>query len=527
MFTWLNGSDTTPPAFLHFRSSKFFIIGSISAAVFTDLFLYGVVVPVLPFALHNRANVADDEVQKWVSILLAVYGAALFVACPFCGWFADQTTSRKMPLLLGLVALAGATAILTAGNSISVLIAGRGLQGFSAAVVWCVGLALVADTVGPAGVGEAMGYLAIAMSVGTVIAPLVGGVVFERAGYYAVFGVSFALLGVDIVLRLALIETCVAKKWLAEKDATEDALPALEGRELTKSDGDSVGPSTPTTPMKPAFDRNVSANALPKGPAGLAVTALPALASDLTTSTTDITKDTPETKPKRRLPPFLYLLKSRRLLSSCMGCLIQSILLTSFDSTVPLFVHRTFHWDSIGAGLVFLPIAIPVFFAPIIGIMSDRYGPRWLCAGGFLATAPMEILLRLITHDSIGQKVLFCALLFILGLTLTFALTPIMAEVTYCVEAMAEKSPPGTFGKNGAMAQAYGLFNMAFAAGSMAGPLMSGLLVQNAGWPTATLVLGLLSAVWTLPTLYWTGGSLRKHLLKKKEKSKATDEIIL
>lgn len=42
-----------------------------------DIFLYGVVVPVLPFALESRIGVAHDRIQYWVSISLSVYGAAL------------------------------------------------------------------------------------------------------------------------------------------------------------------------------------------------------------------------------------------------------------------------------------------------------------------------------------------------------------------------------------------------------------------------------------------------------------------
>lgn len=43
------------------------------------MFLYSVVVPVLPFALTSRAGVAEDDLQQWTSIFLSVYGAALAI----------------------------------------------------------------------------------------------------------------------------------------------------------------------------------------------------------------------------------------------------------------------------------------------------------------------------------------------------------------------------------------------------------------------------------------------------------------
>ena len=140
-YTFVYGSkvgNSKAPLFLSIRSSNAFIISTISMAVFTDIFLYSLVVPVLPFALTGRAGVNEEDVQRWTSIFLSVYGAALAVGSPIFGWFADRSSSRRVPLLLGLVALGGATAMLCAGSSLPVLIIGRAFQGLSAAVVWTV-----------------------------------------------------------------------------------------------------------------------------------------------------------------------------------------------------------------------------------------------------------------------------------------------------------------------------------------------------------------------------------------------------
>jgi MFS family permease len=100
-----------------------------------DMFLYGVIVPVIPFAIRSRGHIEEDRVQYWVSVLVAVYGASLLAFSPICGWLADRSSSRRMPLLLGLLVLLGSTVLLNIGNSISLFITGRVLQGASAAVV--------------------------------------------------------------------------------------------------------------------------------------------------------------------------------------------------------------------------------------------------------------------------------------------------------------------------------------------------------------------------------------------------------
>jgi len=99
------------------------------------MFLYGIIVPVIPFAIQTRSHVEESRVQYWVSVLVAIYGAALLAFSPVCGWLADRGSSRRSPLLLGLFALLGSTALLNVGNSIAILIVGRVLQGASAAVV--------------------------------------------------------------------------------------------------------------------------------------------------------------------------------------------------------------------------------------------------------------------------------------------------------------------------------------------------------------------------------------------------------
>ena len=94
-----------------------------------------------------------------------------------------------------------------------------------------------------------------------------------------------------------------------------------------------------------------------------------------------------------------------------------------------------------------------------------------------------------------------------------------MAEITYAVNAKAARHPPGFFGKNGAYAQAYSLFNMAWAGGCLVGPLLAGLVNQRAGWSVTTLILGIVSVVTALPTAVWTGGSIFKERRHRKEEA--------
>ncbi|KAF1831192.1 MFS general substrate transporter [Decorospora gaudefroyi] len=485
----LTQHGSKPPFLLKFRSSDGFIIFTVSLATFTDMFLYGVIVPVVPFAIQTRAHVEESRVQYWVSVLVAVYGASLLAFSPICGWAADRGSSRRSPLLLGLLVLLGATVLLNVGSSIAVWIAGRILQGASAAVVWVVGLALLADTVPQERLATATGWLTMGMSIGMLIAPLLGGVVYDKAGYNAVFGMSYAFIGLDIILRLLLVEKKVAARW---DIGVVGRLPVT-----VKACADET--MTPDVALRSTSEKRV-----------------PLAASEQRTGCAEAQLDGPPSQRRRdRLPPVLSLLLSRRLLSSLFCALIQALLLTAFDSVLTIHAANTFGWTSTGAALLFLPIIIPSFFSPLWGWLSDKYGGRYFVVVGFLCACPPLVCLRFVDENTIRDKVLLCALLAVTGLFIGMTFAAVMAEISAVIEAkertMLANGHAG-FGDGGAFAQAYALYNVAFAGGCMAGPLLAGFVAEDRGWATMALVLGVLSAVTALPAFLWLGGwVLKKH----------------
>jgi MFS family permease len=146
-----------PPHGLSWRSNTFFIVATVGIGLFTDLFLYGLVVPILPSILRDKVGEPPENIQKDVSALLTVYAAASVITSPFAGILADRLSSRQVPFLAGLVALLSATVLLFVGTTLPVLAVARILQGVSAAFVWTVGLALCLETVGAENLGKTIG----------------------------------------------------------------------------------------------------------------------------------------------------------------------------------------------------------------------------------------------------------------------------------------------------------------------------------------------------------------------------------
>lgn len=234
------------------------------------------------------------------------YFVAQSASLAILGYLADRTESRRFPLLLGLLLLTGATAMLCVGTSIRTFLIGRTLQGMSAAMVWTAGLALLADNVEKEDLGHCLGYITAAMSVGTLLGPLSGGIVYDKCGYFAVYEMAFALIGLDIVLRFVIIEKKTAKKYLAsiEGPSYDPLLPQLA------SDDDEESRSSYSTN-----------NMIKSGSGPLAI------------------GSSQRSVWQRRLPPFLWLLSSRRLLVALLATMVWGVVATSFDAVSLTFTR--------------------------------------------------------------------------------------------------------------------------------------------------------------------------------------------
>ncbi|KIW86657.1 uncharacterized protein Z519_12712 [Cladophialophora bantiana CBS 173.52] len=475
------------PTYLRVRSSKAFIVSSCTLAIFTDCFLYGIVVPVLPFALSQRAGIAPENVGIWSSALLACYAGTWLLASPLAGYLTDYFTSRRTTFVIALLTLSVATILLYIGSSISVLLLGRILQGVSSALTWTAGFTLAVETVEETEVGKTMGICSLGTNLALLFAPVIGGLLLDKSGYHSVFAVAFGLLSLDMAWRLALIERSAAAPWLEYQN----------NKYWTIGFGNNGTPSIMPSPIREEIPH--------LEPLWLETEIQ--LIEKYGAFGEFIVRDTWWANFTRTISPTLRLLRNPRLQVALWATFAQATMITSLDAVLPLFVRDTFSWGAQGAGLIFIPVVLPTFLAPYIGRMTDKYGPKWMAASAFILGCPIWILMRLITHGGVGQIVLLCIFLAMLGTTTTLATPPLMAEITFTVESQTQVQP-GAFGSRGAIAQAYAFYSLWLAGGLLAGPLWGGFVFRIGGWKTMTWTFGLLSGITMVPTIHFMGGKL-------------------
>ncbi|OEV03878.1 MFS transporter [Streptomyces oceani] len=173
------------------------IVGS--AAVFTDMLLHGLAVPVLPLlpAVVQAGPAATG-------ILFSSYAVAMIIATLFAGRVVDRY-GPKTPLLIGLVSLAAATLLFATGGPYWLLLLARLAQGVAGGMSWVAALSLIAATTSFAKRGQAMGIALSSLTLGVLIGPPLAGFLVEHFGTASPFLFAAGVALVDGILRVVLV----------------------------------------------------------------------------------------------------------------------------------------------------------------------------------------------------------------------------------------------------------------------------------------------------------------------------------
>lgn len=463
------------PIGLQWRSNTVFICVTVGMGAFTDMFLYGIIVPVLPFMLQDRVHVPSSQIQSTISNLLAMYAAASCVASPIAGILADRfSSSRQLPFLLGLIMLLLSTILLAMGTSVPVLSIARLLQGASGGTVWTIGLALLLETVGNENLGKTIGTIFSFISVAALFSPVVGGLLYAKTGYQGVFGVGIALIAIDFILRLLMIEKKVAAKYMD----TQSPSPNLRSSENMADE---------STPLLLDAASNHSQYRLPE----------------------------PESRITKALP-ILLVLRDPGLLTAFFLGFMQALVLGAFDATIPLVASSLYNFDSLKAGLLFFPLGGADFLlGPLFGWCVDSWGTRLFSIIGFGYLIPSLVLLRLpenfASRLDLGHHIaLYACLLALNGVGLAIINSASIVESGNIVEKYW-KANSKLFNDQAPYAQLYGINSMIWGAGLTVGPLIAGSLREKVGYGNMNAVLAGLCGFTTMLAIVFIRGNETEH----------------
>lgn len=177
------------------RGGRVATLVAVALAMFADLLVYSMVVPILPvYASSLGASPAQ------IGLLFAAYAIGLIPATILFGWAADRR-GRRRSMLLGAAGLVMTTIMFTVATTYPVLVLARFLQGVAAAGTWTASLALLAEVLPPPRRGRGMSVVLVSMTAGSLVGPPLGGFLFDLGGIHMPF---LAVIGLTLLTLVAL-----------------------------------------------------------------------------------------------------------------------------------------------------------------------------------------------------------------------------------------------------------------------------------------------------------------------------------
>lgn len=157
-----------------------------------------VTVGLASIAADLRADLADVQ---WVG---NAYLLALGLSLPACGWFTRRFGAGRVWLasLAGFTVTSGLCALAT---DVGLLVAFRVAQGLTAGLLLPAGQTVLGQAVGPQRLGRVMATLGIAVTLGPVVGPALGGLLLDVASWPWLFLVNLPIGALVLGLGLRYV----------------------------------------------------------------------------------------------------------------------------------------------------------------------------------------------------------------------------------------------------------------------------------------------------------------------------------
>ncbi|KAJ6123092.1 Major facilitator superfamily domain general substrate transporter [Penicillium capsulatum] len=213
------------------------------------------------------------------------------------------------------------------------LFAGRLVQAVANTGVGVLGLANLTQKTSPDELGKLYGIITISTAIGTSGGPLIAGALFKWVGYWTAWSCAFVASFVAIILQGLMVEP-------THPDDVAD------GPVKPDAECDEESPLLPDPEMQSLFAE------------------------------------------KNGVQFYTCLFSNRRYIGGIISTLCYSIVIASFDTTLPLHIRETFHWGSLPAGLLFAALQGPNAFLSVpVAWLKQRMGTRHPTSVGFAALA--------------------------------------------------------------------------------------------------------------------------------------------
>jgi len=358
---------------------------------------------------NTVVNVALPSIQRDLHMQLSelewiVSGYALtFAALMLIGGKLADAYGRRLIFVVGIVVFTVASLVCGLASSGEMLIAARVVQGAGAALMNPATLSIITVTFPPRQRGTAIGIWAGVSALALAIGPLVGGLLTEHASWNWIFFVNVPIGILGVAASFVLID-----------ESRDESHERLDIPGLVTS---GVGLFALTYGL-------IEANNYGWGSARI-VGAFVLAAVSLTAFIL---------LERHRAAPMLdlTLFRNRTYVGANLAMLLVSLAMFGVFFFVSLYMQNILRYSAVETGAAFLPMTVLVIFvAPLAGRASDRWGSRWLMAGGMvLLAAQLAYFSQLSTETTFWQLL---PALVLGGVGMSMTMTPASAAAMRAV----------------------------------------------------------------------------------------------
>lgn len=243
---------------------------------------------------------------------------------------------------------------------------------------------MITDAAGSKHVGKALGFAGSFITAGIITGPAVAGILLELLGYWPAWSVPLALLVLDFIARLAMVESPKTSK-----TSSHEAAPNQNDTDVDNDED----------------------------------------ARLMETTLQDDREAAEEVKETATRGFWGVMFREKRVYGAVLNVIAFAMVYSGFDATLPLHLRDAFGWNSAHIGSIFLTLQVPaMFLSPFVGWSRDRVGLRWPTTIGWGLTAPLLWFSGVPGPDNFlgvgagsrGQAAFVCSMIGI-GVVLSFA----------------------------------------------------------------------------------------------------------
>ncbi len=380
------------------ENKKWWTLGAVSVGLFVIMLDNTVVNVALP-SIRRSLGISLEGLEWVVAGYALTFAAFLLTGGKLADYF-----GRRLIFMLGLAVFTGASLACGLAPNGGFLIGARVVQGLGGALMNPATLSIITATFPPRERGKAIGIWAGVSAMALAIGPLVGGLLTEHVNWNWIFFINVPIGIVGLFAIPVFIDE--------SRDQSADQRLDLPG--LATS---AVGLFSLTYAFIEANTYGWTSSRI----VGSFVVALVALVAFVLLEL------------HQRAPMLdLTLFRNRTFGGANAAMLFVGLAMFGTFFFVSLYMQNVLRYSPVEAGASFLPMTLLIIvLAPRMGGLSDRFGSRWLVAGGMTLLAVM-----LFYYTQLGAHESFWVLapgLLIGGTGMAMTMTPVTAAAMSAV----------------------------------------------------------------------------------------------